>query len=207
MWQKQYMQDTGTNETGLRERKRQDTFERIAEASLRLFVAKGFEHTTLDEIAAAAGISRRTFFYYYKSKDDVLVGLQCDGFTRVLETAFDGVTPDQSPFDAVTRVLPELVAAFETPETRLITDIMRSTDALRVRKQAGYVEMEAALQAALERAWPAREQRPLLSLVATASISVLRLALDQWYEDGGKRPLADYARDGFALLRSSLGKG
>ena len=37
-------------------------------------VAKGYEATTLDEIAAAAGISRRTFFYYFKSKDDILLG-------------------------------------------------------------------------------------------------------------------------------------
>lgn len=47
---------------GLRARKRQETLERIAETGLRLFSQNGYEATTLDAIAEAAGISRRTFF-------------------------------------------------------------------------------------------------------------------------------------------------
>ncbi|WP_167350122.1 TetR/AcrR family transcriptional regulator [Bradyrhizobium viridifuturi] len=58
---------------GLRERNRRQTLQRIADAGMELFLANGFEATTLDEIAAAAGISRRTFFYYFKSKDDILL--------------------------------------------------------------------------------------------------------------------------------------
>jgi AcrR family transcriptional regulator len=61
---------------GLRERKRQETLERITAAGLKLFAAQGYEATTLDAIAAEAGISRRTFFHYFKSKDDILISMQ-----------------------------------------------------------------------------------------------------------------------------------
>ncbi len=46
-----------------RERKRKQTAQRIAETGVRMFVEKGFEETTLDAIAEAAGIARRTFFH------------------------------------------------------------------------------------------------------------------------------------------------
>jgi AcrR family transcriptional regulator len=197
--------EADSQEAGLRERKRQETFERIGEASLRLFVEQGYEHTTLEQISEAAGISRRTFFSYFKAKDDVLVGLQCDGFVHALVHVFDGVTQDDVPFDVVAKKMPELAASFETPETVLISGIMKSTDALRVRKQAGYVEMETALLDALARTWPEAAMRPGLTMVATTTISVLRLALDQWYAQGAERPIGEYLEEGFATLRRSVG--
>ncbi|MCB8835744.1 TetR/AcrR family transcriptional regulator, partial [Escherichia coli] len=48
------------------------------DAGVRLFIEKGFDGTTVDEVAAAAGISRRTFFHYFDSKDDILLSLQSD---------------------------------------------------------------------------------------------------------------------------------
>ncbi len=50
--------------------------QRITDAGMRLFMARGYEATTLDAIAAEAGIARRTFFSYFKSKDDILMSLQ-----------------------------------------------------------------------------------------------------------------------------------
>jgi AcrR family transcriptional regulator len=61
-------QDISTKNEGLRERKKRETLQRIAETGLKLFIAQGYEGTTLEAIAEAAGISRRTFFYYFKSK-------------------------------------------------------------------------------------------------------------------------------------------
>ena len=60
---------------GLRERKRRETSERIIEKGLKLFVKNGYEATTLDAIAEAAGISRRTFFYYFKSKEELSIAV------------------------------------------------------------------------------------------------------------------------------------
>lgn len=57
---------------GLRERKRQQTRQKLISAAMRLFEKKGYEQTTVAEIAAAAGVSTKTFFNYFASKDEVL---------------------------------------------------------------------------------------------------------------------------------------
>ncbi|ACU70468.1 transcriptional regulator, TetR family [Catenulispora acidiphila DSM 44928] len=57
----------------LAERKRQLVRDELAEAALRLLARQGFEETTVDDLAAAAGVSRRTFFRYFASKEDVVI--------------------------------------------------------------------------------------------------------------------------------------
>src|ERR1700681_2856225 len=63
---------TSAGVPGLRERKRQQTRERLTRAAMALFLERGFEATTLDDIATAADISRRSFFHYFASKEDVI---------------------------------------------------------------------------------------------------------------------------------------
>src|ERR1700734_3442882 len=83
----------------LRERKRQVTPDRIAEVGLKLFVENGYEATPLDAIAAASGISRRTFFYYLKSKEDVLLEHESGDIPHVLRPPFLKQSLEQSPID------------------------------------------------------------------------------------------------------------
>lgn len=61
--------------TSMAERKRQLVAAEITEAALQLCAVKGFDETTVDEIVIAAGISRRTFFRYFSSKEDVAIQL------------------------------------------------------------------------------------------------------------------------------------
>lgn len=57
---------------GLRQRKRQQTRRELIRAAMRLFEERGYEETTVAEIASAAGVSTKTFFNYFASKDEVL---------------------------------------------------------------------------------------------------------------------------------------
>ncbi len=59
----------------LAERKRQLVRDELTEAALKLLAFQGFEATTIDQMAAAAGLSRRTFFRYFQSKEDVIIEL------------------------------------------------------------------------------------------------------------------------------------
>src|SRR5271170_689421 len=118
----------------LRERKRNLTLDLIAKTGLKLFVENGYEATTLDAIAAASGISRRTFFYYLKSKEDVLLAHESGGIPRVLRPTFLEQSPDQSPIEAARKTFLVLASRYMSKESVLADKILRSTEMLRLRK-------------------------------------------------------------------------
>jgi len=71
-------------------RRKQLTRTRVEDASLRLFAERGFEQTTVDDLAAAAGVGRRTIFRYFRSKNDIVFGAldeRLDVLAAELETA------------------------------------------------------------------------------------------------------------------------
>ena len=185
---------------GLRERKRRERSERIIEKGLKLFVKNGYEATTLDAIAAAAGISRRTFFYYFKSKEDVLLAARDSGFREALRPAMLDEPPDQAPLAAVQKCLIKLASRHETKESIVFDRLMQSTEALRARKEAVFVETEHILLEAMCELWPSPGRRDGLRLVAMVAMGTLRLALDKWKQNDAAHPLAYYLRQGFALL-------
>jgi AcrR family transcriptional regulator len=185
---------------GLRQRKRRETSERIIEKGLKLFVKHGYEATTLDAIAEAAGISRRTFFYYFKSKEDVLLAAHDSGFREALKPSMLDEPPDQAPVDAVRKCLIKLASRYETRESIVFDRLMQSTEALRARKEAVFVETEQILLEAMCELWPTPGRRDGLRLVAMVAMGTLRLALDRWKQNDAARPLAYYVRQGFTLL-------
>ena len=104
---------------GLRERKRRETLQRITEAGTRLFIARGYEATTLDAIAAEAGISRRTFFHYFKSKDEILLAMQ-SGLGDTLAAALDQEPPGQRPLDAVRHAMKRISGTYDPAEMLIL---------------------------------------------------------------------------------------
>ena len=187
----------------LRQRKRRETSARITETGLRLFLAHGYEATTLDAIATAAGISRRNFFYYFKSKEEILLAFQ-SGSSEAFHNALLKESARQLPLDAVHNALVKLVSQFASEEFLAIDQLMRSTEVLRTRKSAIYERQEAALFSALCELWPEPRRRGALRLVAMASIGAMRLAIDTWHADGGQRPIAEYLNDSFAELKAEI---
>src|ERR1700759_4942414 len=108
----------------LRERKRRMTLDRIAEVGLKLFAENGYEQTTLDAIAAASGISRRTFFYYLKSKEEVLLAHESGNFPQALRPTLLAQSPQQTPLEAARKTLVALASAYETKESILADQIL-----------------------------------------------------------------------------------
>ncbi|MDG3440472.1 TetR/AcrR family transcriptional regulator [Nitrospirillum amazonense] len=189
---------------GLRDRKRRETMQRIAETGLRLFMENGFEATTLDAIAAAAGIARRTFFYYFKSKEDVLLAWQGSGFVEAIGPALLQEPTDQSPLAAARHCLLTLTARFETKASIAADTLLRSTETLRARKLAKMVDMERDLAQVMAERWPDRAAEEL-RVAAMLAIGALRLAQEEWRLDHAAhpdtaRPLAEHLKATFALL-------
>jgi AcrR family transcriptional regulator len=188
---------------GLRERKRRQTLQRITEVGLKLFLEKGYDATTLDEIAAAAGISRRTFFYYFKSKEDILLTWRSGGAdtlrNAVLENASAG-----APIDTVRAALLKLSIQLQSSKAIKIARLVRENEALRATRQANFMILEQTLYEALCELWPGKQRRDGLRLVAMASIGALRLSIETWSQEDGKRPLAKYIADAFEKLKAEI---
>src|SRR3984893_18866867 len=93
---------------GLRERKKQQTRDTIARVALELFPERGYDHTTLAEIADAADVSPRTIFAYFQSKEDILFCDEPMMYER-LERTLRERPPGATTVDAVR----EVVASFD----------------------------------------------------------------------------------------------
>jgi AcrR family transcriptional regulator len=184
----------------LRERKRRVTLDRIAETGLKLFVEQGYEATTLDEIAAASGISRRTFFYYLKSKEDVLLAHESGNFPQALRPTFLKQSPKQAPLEAARKTFLTLASMYETRESIIADRILRSIETLRLRKEALLVQMEEVLAEAMYELWPDQSRRPALRLAAMMAIGTLRFAKENWRREDGAHPLTHYIDEAFNLL-------
>ena len=184
----------------LRERKRRVTLDRIAEVGLKLFVENGYEATTLDAIAAASGISRRTFFYYLRSKEDVLLAHESGNFPQALRPTFLKQSPKQSPLNAARKTFLALASMYQTQESIIADRILRSIEPLRLRKEALLVQMEELLAEAMYEMWPDQDKRPALRMAAMMAIGALRFAKENWRKDNAAHPLTHYIEEAFDLL-------
>jgi AcrR family transcriptional regulator len=196
--------DTLPKPESLRERKKRQTRERITEVGLDLFLANGYAATTLDEIAAAAGIARRTFFYYFKSKDEILLA-QLDGYVDALKRSVRGnASAGVPPLDIARDALLRFSGRFQSPHAIAIAKLMRGNEVLRVRGAGGYQRLEQALYEGLCELWPGPKRRDRLRIVAMASIAVLRFATDKWFQQDCKPSLEQDIREAFEHLKAEI---
>lgn len=112
------MQDNVSNSGGLREQKRRQTKEAIEDAATRLVDEHGFPAVTIEQICEDAGISRRTFFNYFDTKDEAVLGTSEELFNAPTREAFL-----HTPSDNVVRTILELTfehvaAREESPHIR-----------------------------------------------------------------------------------------
>ncbi|MGW2642016.1 TetR family transcriptional regulator [Streptomyces sp. NPDC001348] len=92
------------SETGLRERRKQRTRDALVRAALELFLAEGYERTTVDEIAEAVGVSQRTFFRYFAGKEDAAFFV-----TRLAESHYVRALRERPPGEAPLEALRQAV--------------------------------------------------------------------------------------------------
>ena len=102
---------------GLRERKKEQTRRTIEDAAFRLFAERGFQATTVADIADAADVAPRTFFAYFPSKEDVLFA-DFDETFDALAARLRGRPADESTFDALRAWLTGLLPDLEADEQR-----------------------------------------------------------------------------------------
>ena len=146
------------NETSLRERKRQQTRRDLIGAAMRLFDQKGYEQTTVAEIAAAAGVSTKTFFNYFASKDEVLfphLPHRIDAAVSLIEQR----GPDDRVSDVVLAAMQHMLADALTQEVdgglaAVRLPMIMSVPAVQAATLHRYFLAETQLARALHGAYP-----------------------------------------------------
>lgn len=195
--------ETIPNAEGRRERKQRETRRRIAEVGLQLFLSNGYDTTTLDQIANAAGISRRSFFSYFKSKDDLVLAWQDEGWASMW-AELATVSSERTPLDAVQEVLVKHASRYEAEEMQAIDRVMRASETLLARKPAVYLKQEEAMYETLRQVWTDPVRYPGLRVLAMASVGALRLTIDAWSKQTGSRSTASFLEEAFANLRTAF---
>jgi len=198
-----HFNDAGEKGDSVRARKRRETLQRLTDAGMRLFIEKGVDATTIDEIASAAGRSRRTFFYYFKSKDDILLSMQ-SGMGEMIVAGLREMPNDMRPLAAVRQAIIQVCAPFPAEDMIAIDRLMHASEVVQARKQASYVQHEQTLFAALRDKWPEPDREVALRLVAMLAIGATRLAIEALNREGGKRPIEALLNEAFGALDEQL---
>ena len=188
---------------GLRERKRQQTRQRIVDAGLALFLQKGIEATTLDEIAAAADISRRTFFAYFPAKEDIVLAWE-EGATEALDAAVTEAAKGRPPLEAVQVAVTSLAPVFANHNFMLLDGLMRSTETLKAKKEKHFEHQTQCLFETLTGLYPDPARRKGLQIVAMVSVGCLKIGVETWLAEDGKRPITECLDEAFAALKTEI---
>ncbi len=175
--------------------------ERVA---LALFARDGFDATTVDDIAAAAGIGRRTFFRYYDSKNDVVWGDFESGLAAF--AAWLEESPADAPLGAALADAVVRFNALEAPEVdahRQRMDLILRVPALQAHSTLRYAQWRdvVARFAAGRLGLPEQSLHP--QLVAHAALAAAVAAYDQWLRDD-QADLGELLRASFGALGSGL---
>lgn len=160
---------------------------RLQEAALNLFAERGFDQTTAAQIAEAAGLTERTFFRHFADKREVLFG-GSDLLGKQVVAAVQGAPEGDSPLDAVARGLDAAAAMLGEGRRDLARrrhSVIIHNPELREREFAKLAAYSAAISAVLR---DRGVSEPQATMAADAGMTILRVALQRWSNDGDAGP-------------------
>jgi AcrR family transcriptional regulator len=173
-----------------------DAAGRLRQAALELFELRGFEETTVAEIAARAGLTERTFFRHFADKREVLFrGSEVLRDTMV--AGIDDATVAASPLEAVTAALDAAGAAFNREFARRRQAIIIANPELQERELIKLTYLAEALADALRRrGLPAATAR----LAAQTGMAVFRITFERWVTDPAARSWTEHLHEALEEL-------
>lgn len=207
---------------GLRERKKRATRAALAEAAVRLAAEHGADHVTVEAISAAAGVSVRTFFNYFDSRDDAFVVVDAEASVRVRQ-AFLDAPADMPPLEALREALATELSEAEGEHElwSLHAEVLRAAPRLLVRSLGAHMADEAGLAEVIARRIASPEGasgtvrssdgegRPAIGLyprlLAAVAGTAVRVSVQHWCDRQDEDvPFAEIFREVFATLAAGL---
>jgi AcrR family transcriptional regulator len=193
---------------GLRERKKQQTREDLSMAALRLVVERGFANVLVEDIAAAAGVSTRTFNNYFAGKAEAITFRHLDRARRTA-VEFEARPTSEPLWDALSAailgVMSEGAGSQPDPNWTAGVRLMVADPALagELMKAAAAADQEMAI--AVARRTGTDVDRDLYPrLVAVAVGGVIAVAMSQWATADPPVPLTDLLRESLRQIRAGL---
>lgn len=181
------MEEVSEAREGLRERKKQQTHDRIAQVALELFDRHGFQATTIAEIADASGVSPRTVSAYFPAKEDLVFPGSAEMFDR-LEQRLAARAPDETTADALRDWIATEAVDWQRRSEQMRTQrrVIEADDLLPAHELRFIVRAEQLIAAAIAKdlGGSPGDLEPRMASAATMAIfAVLGSARDD--EDGG----------------------
>jgi AcrR family transcriptional regulator len=195
--------DSDAEVISLRERKKASTRARLIEVAVELFVTKGFEATTVEEVAAACEVSPRTFFRYFATKEDLLFADPDERSAQILDVIARRPRRE-APIETLRAAMLELSDIYEANRPTLVMRrrVFQSTEALRGRQFERQTRGVHSLAVAI------RGREPGLSelearVIAGAATAAMRAAIETWLDSDGPS-LREVVSESFDVLVAGL---
>jgi len=193
--------------TGLRARKKAATEQAIVDAAMKLFAKRGFAVTTVEDIAAAAGVGRRTLFRYFPTKQDIVLD------PRRLDRAFARAAlrerrASADDIEHVMAVLAELqrraFAVFRPEHQRVLHRLSHDEPALAARSFLLMQEVRDLVVEALLPKRASRAEQLRVRLLAMSCIVAVDTSVTMWVEGGMKEDLGKILSEAGSGLREGF---
>lgn len=179
---------------GVRARAREAMRAEVATVVQDLILARGYDATTIDDICAAAEVSRSTFFRYFPSKEDALFGAAVDSGEQ-LRDALTARPPREAPWVAMRHALQPLIEQYEAHDerTRTLTRLIMDTPVLAARHREKNARWHELLRPEIARrlgADPADDSDPRAYALIAAALGCVEAALVAWTATGQPQALS-----------------
>ncbi len=186
----------------------------LAAAAMELFASKGYEATTVDEIAATAGVARRTFFRHFRSKEEAIFPDHDDTLIRA-EAVLNAAPAHEHPLDTVCRGIKEVMKMYAASPAVSVERyrLTREVPTLREREIASVARYERLFTRYLLAHFDEHDHHdgnddPLLAEVAaSAVVTAHNHVLRRWLRAGGEGDVEAQLDHAFAIVRKTFGTG
>ena len=194
----------GEETLSLRDRNKARARAEIADAALRLFGERGFQGVTVDDIVATAGVSRRTFFRYFETKEDALLSDYPELSVRLTTTL--GESDPKHPFEAVRAGLHQLASWYVERSEAVLerSKVIRDTVPLAARNLEFLSQWEKTIAATLAEPLGADPASLLPRTAGAAVIGAFKAALTQWVRSSCVDDLHQLTDQALDLVRMGL---
>ena len=176
-----------------------DALGRLQQAAFELYTERGYEKTTVAEIAARAGLTERTFFRHFADKREVLFA-GGDRFRATLVAPVDAAPASATTLEALTAGIEAVGSVFPAIEfVRRRHALLQANPELQERELIKLASLAAALGEALRRRGV---PDTAADLAAETGVIVLRIALTRWIDDPAERPWEIHVHEAMTELRA-----